>query len=284
MGTIYPPNVRNSVGSPVQFQWGPGAQAIIDGWAADFASIVGGETVTIAAGGGAPTVVTMHAGDTTAAAVAARINGVFPGLASVVDGHVRLTHATQVSVTATSNYTRIGLPIENRNIATPLRPYVKSALQPQQDRIAEFTSANYIDIPDNVNRLGLAVWIESPTGTSTLWGADFMVLWSDNAVLEGWTLKGAIIAGNDPVIDWVTTDDPMGSVERYSYMVRRQVSSAPGFEIPHYHEFEVPIGMKRARVYVRGMASIEATPFTPVNPPPVEAVQVFAIGYLGVRP
>jgi len=63
-----------------------GARAVRPGAGAAFGTIVGGETLVVRMDGGPEQTVTLQAGDTTAGAVAARINGALRGGAAVVNG------------------------------------------------------------------------------------------------------------------------------------------------------------------------------------------------------
>lgn len=161
MATIFPP--FRSLAARAPLRWSdnnaPLGGAVIDGFAANFGGIAGGEQVTLRQGGGPATLITMVAGDITAALVAARINASLPAFAAVgPSGGVRLTDPVSAEVTIISGAHQafIGLPaFLLRDAAAGFVAQGRPELGIETDRVDLVSEA--VVVPDGANRV--AVWV-----------------------------------------------------------------------------------------------------------------------------
>jgi len=271
MGTIYPAQHRNVIVPRVELTWQQTVAAYIRGWgSANFAGIVGGETVTIQQNYGVPAIITMLAGDITAAAVAARINLTFPGLASVFNGGVLLTDLNQVAVTAISqaDFLKIGLPIINRDVAAPASSALVVPIDPHPSEFNNLVASNYIDLPDNANTLG--VWASAAgNDAQNDWGAQFVVMWSN--LTEGEPPFAGVFGATDAEEDSIalpsTPDQFNARIDAY-FASHLLVGAQNGLGIYRLFNFKVPSGATRARIFVQGAMSNGANPYSVTNPPP----------------
>lgn len=270
MGTIYPAQHRNVIVPRVELTWQQTVAAYIRGWSsANFAGIVGGESVTIQRNYGVPVAVVMLAGDVTAAAVADRINLTFPGLASVFNGSVLLTDLVQVAVTAISqdDFLKIGLPIVNRDTGAPASSALVVPIDPHPSEFNDLVSTNHIDLPDNANTLG--VWASvAGNDAQNDWGAQFVVMWSN--LTEGeppFVGFGAVDAEEDSI---ALPSSPESFNARFdAYLASHLlVGATNGLGFYRLFNFKVPIGATRARIFIQSAMSNGANPYSATNPPP----------------
>jgi hypothetical protein len=229
----------------------------------------------------------MQAGDDSAAAVAARINVTYPGLATTKDGgkRLRLEHATRVRVTADPAFDMIGLPIEDRDVAALASESYVVPIVFAFDRFAEVCSSA-IEIPIEANRIGLWVGVEGrDTTTHNRWGIQFHAMWSNGD--EGEPPYTTAIGTNETIADpspiYPSGDEAVGAITLLHSNSFILVGSVEGFKFVRYMEYEVPIGAKRMRLFTTGAASTEANPYTTTNPPPLIAPALSCAAFVGVR-
>jgi hypothetical protein len=270
MGTIYPAQHRNAVTPRTELTWQAVVAAVIYGWEADFGSIVGGETVTIQVAYGVPTLITMLAGDNSDIGVRDRINATFPGLASVQNGRIVLTDLAQVAVTSISqaDFLLIGLPELGVDTAAPASNQIRPQFDPNPG--SDWFSVDYIDLPDNANKLGVWVYLAGNDEDSR-WGAEWGIVWSNGVDGEP-PYTGAAFGAYTEVINpasvFPSMADEFSSQAEGYLQLYHTVGASNGVGFRRIYEVDVPIGATRARVFVRGVASNGATPYTPANPPP----------------
>lgn len=205
MATIFPP--FRSLAPRTALTWDGNntnlGGAVIDGNQADFASIVGGEQVTISRAGGPATLITMIAGDITALLVAARINAAFPGLASVNgEGGIRLIDATSVEVTTISapDQVKLGLPAAMfRSAVLGAQPTVRADRAFLVDRTD--LASTPVAIPDGANRL--AMWLDLLGNDGTEVGCTFIVAFNNGVegIITTNILQGAVSTSLEFVVD-----------------------------------------------------------------------------------
>ena len=286
MASIFPSQFRD-IGSRFNVPWViPSAQnAIVDGWPANFAGIVGGETVTIATDAVGATVVTFLAGDVTAALVAARINASAVGaIASVFDSAVRLQRSGasgRVNVTAHSSYAaylRFGIPIEDRNKAAAGATFVRAAIDFRDPTRLDLMSSSAFAIPSGANVLG--VWARF-TGNDANGQEEKPVIglaW-ENSVEPGGGPFASIFDWNlDPLVLSVAADGETSS-QSFSRIHNRVLPSVlQGVEIRQPHAIvPIPPGSTGIRVQVGGVV-------VPVgNTLPAAAPNVSVALYAGAR-
>lgn len=179
MTVIFPPQFRDF--PRVDLEWHLSNKlsgAVIDGFTGSYASMVGGETITLNANGAGNTIITFQASDTTIGAIINRINaaGSFatagPGntpLAAVGpnSGRIRLKASTSIAIVAHSGrsaFVNTGLQIMSRSIASAASTVftIPSAAAP--DRI-DLISDNKLEIPTGSNVIGVKTSI-TPKDTS----------------------------------------------------------------------------------------------------------------------
>lgn len=234
MGTIYPP--FQSLAPRVAAQWTPlGGVVRVDGWAANFAGIVGGETVRINPDGAGAANVVMAPGDVTALLVAARINATFAGIASVnPNGGIRLTGAASMVVDNITqpDFAKIGLPWTSRLIAatTTFRP--EAAVCPDRLDIV----SDPITVPDGANRI--AVWVRISGNDNTNVGCPISAAFSNGTEgLPSGTIFNAGIVREIVPYKSETTAEYYAGKQQFVY-----VPAEDGVSFTSVYEFEVPPG------------------------------------------
>lgn len=273
MTVIFPPQFRDF--PRVDLEWHLGNKlsgAVIDGFSGDYASVTGGETITLNANGGGNTVVTLQASDTSIGAIVNRINatGSFatagPGNTPLASsgsggGRIRLKATTSIDVVAHSNrdaFVRTGLQILSRDIAAAASTTyaVPSAAAP--DRV-DLVSDNKLEIPVGANVIGVKTSVtpkDPDTGNNTM--IQLLYFWEledgsgvtiTSNVLEG-VVNGTVNQVN-VVVD--TSNRPFVGYVNASELNYLSVGTGDGsFSYKRLHQIVIPPGAVALKV---GMAN-----------------------------
>lgn len=258
----HPP--RRLIGALTTINWngdsnGAG-KVVIDGCAAAFGTVAGGETFDLTGGAWGPTTVTLQAADATAAAVRDRINGTGGGipaaLAATTDGN-RLVLADvgsklQVSAISAATYAKIGLPQMERLAAQTAFRVPDSgpggtvnAMWLRRDLVSEAFA-----IPTGATKLELELDVLTNDSTSPS-GAIYAVGWGKAST----TIANCLSPIYDEVEDATLVAGSGPVVASDSYGVRlRKVAGFPqaGWSHSLTRSLRIPVGM--TQLYVLALA------------------------------
>lgn len=257
MSTIFQPSSMNILAPRTALTWDHSrvANVVIDGYVAAFNTIVGGETFSLKRGDVAnPWIdIVLVAGDNTAQKVVDRINLASAGLASLVNGHVRITDNDYLDVKTTLTdavFAKVGLPMMERvRAAAPSITFVVPIVE--TERANEGVSVTSFAIPNSVNRLG--IWLSIIGASSTL-GLKWKVLWSNGVEGEGPNFNqylGGFREVEDPAGVFPSTN--LLRMQKLTFSeefisVGSSVSASTVYDI-RVIEVPVPIGATKAFIY-----------------------------------
>jgi hypothetical protein len=250
------------------------ARARIYGFAANFASIVGGEQIALKANGGSEITTTMVSGDTSPTAAASRINTAMGATAVIVDGsRLILDDATSIEVTSNhasaATFAKLGLPVMKRDRGNTSQSSIIAPITAPDNLENLDCLSEPITVPAGTNRA--SIWIKR-TGTIANNCGLVVALIPENT--------GDLVSGATSMIDYpeplalqstlsVQTDNPFGQQDAYFGLVRLIGSRGIGVQTQQLVTTIDP-GVAQIRLFVGSMYS-NGTEVFPYAPPSVSA-------------
>jgi len=238
MSYVISPNVR-TIGGRIECQWtdvNVDGYVILDGYRADYASVVGGEKVDIRVNSPTDpiTTITLSPGDNTVNAIVNRINSFIPDLATIPaladTPAIRLRHHTYLEVvniySRTVDFARIGLPLATRD--------GRDGYSINSYKLIDGTATNLSGGGTGIDRfddLSIPIDIDPGSNTVTMWatitnidinclcGIQLSAWWSngfegepDASMIAVIQLPGSAVITTPPVINpFITT---VGSIKQ----------------------------------------------------------------------